>query len=235
MSSTDSKIESAVPRGHPLPPVPMSTRELAAYFPHHATYPEIMFRYHRNGWNLAQIAKAQLIARDAYDQDTFTKRAQSMRQQIGTAGNEKYGIHNFSASDVQWRGHPDFQPFTNQGSAAANQALYDISRANPPVLPPSSVRPLHAATLAQVANGVVEHPSGEDAGMFTAVIRWALYHGVADQYTTDDVMSIVNNPVNHCAPPSAPSQRLNVLPAGASTHRWDQDCRDRVQAIARPW
>lgn len=48
MSSTDSKIESAVPRGHPFPPCTMSTREIATYFPHHTTYPEIMFRYHRS-------------------------------------------------------------------------------------------------------------------------------------------------------------------------------------------
>jgi hypothetical protein len=165
-----------------------------------------------------------------------------LRQQIGTAGEEKFNVARFSASDPAYANHPALQPFTDQGSVAANTALYDITRANPPVLPPRNVRPIaaatSAATLQEVANGVVTHPTGEDEGIFTKVVRWGLYHGQAHLFTTEDVMSIANNPNNFCPPPDKAGQplaRLNVLPAGAGTHEWDQESRDRVQAISRPW
>jgi hypothetical protein len=162
-----------------------------------------------------------------------------MRQAIGTAGEERFGVARFVASDARWAGHPGLQPHQDQGSPAANQALYDISLANPPVLPPRTIQPADAAaTLEEVANGVIVHPEGEDEGIFTKVIRWALYHGVAQHYTTDDVMHIANNPNNVYPPPDVPDQplrRLNTLPPGADTHRWDQQCRDRKQAIPRTW
>ncbi|SMQ52852.1 unnamed protein product [Zymoseptoria tritici ST99CH_3D7] len=239
MSANDATLSNAVAAAHPPPQIPMSAMELCTYFPLQLRYPELKFRLIRNGWNNGQIAKAELIARGAYNQPTFTRRANALRQAVGTAGQEKFNDPQFSVHT--YRNDPALQPFTDQGSPAANRALYDISRANPPVLPPASIHaPLPAATLEQVAYGVLVHPTGEDAGIFTKAMLWALYYGVAGQYTTDDIMHIVNNVNNFEVPrpgdpAGLPRRRLNVLPGEAGTHRWDQGGRDRVQAIERPW
>jgi hypothetical protein len=107
---------------------------------------------------------------------------------------------------------------------------YNPVRSDSPCSPPanitqSKIHPL----LQQLLFGVVYLPSGQDEGILTKVIKWAMENDQLSRYTTADVMNIANNPLNRLRD----GRRLNVLPSESQGETWDQSCGGRVNALGK--
>ncbi|KAK4497325.1 hypothetical protein PRZ48_011775 [Zasmidium cellare] len=127
------------------------------------------------------MAKAQLHARGTLTADEVYRRKAALRHAIITAGRTYFGDPNFTQGG--YANDPRLQPI--------NQAAYPngdcIDHYNGTEITTALEDVGSAPTLQQVANGVVNHPTGNDAGVLTQVIEWARAAGKLSDYTTDDV------------------------------------------------
>ncbi|CZT19621.1 uncharacterized protein RCC_05472 [Ramularia collo-cygni] len=252
-----SKVPSALSSNWPLPDVPMSAVELAVFYPHHSMWPEYLLRFFRNGWTMALVAKAQLWARGALQREEYTKRSNALRKAKKTAGDNKYGVTNFvristhsyppispnisqDSSNPPFSGYAELKPFValNQGqqltSAQSQQQAqaYNPTQCTTPFTPPANITlSTTHPTLRMVQNGIVNFPTGDDAGRFTKVILWAKENHTLDLYTTAHVASIAANPANVLRD----GRRVGGLPLEAFGNRWDQGCAVRMAAVRRGW
>ena len=151
----------------------------------------------------------------------LNKRNSSFRHQILTAGKKIFDDVAFTPTKSAYRERRELKPLT-----LAEHCLVISSTYNPcydgitfPDGTQGDVNPFFVdtatysmsnipATLDDLANGVVNHPTGEDAGILTQVIQWALANGQAANYTTDDVQMIAD-------------QQGFTLPAEARNFHWD--------------
>ncbi|EME40091.1 hypothetical protein DOTSEDRAFT_28011 [Dothistroma septosporum NZE10] len=224
MSATrayNAGIDSGVAMNKPLPNCPIGIIELLVYFPHHTKYAENMMRLYRAGWRSAVMGQVQLHARDSLDKKELDKRNSSFRHQILTAGKKTFNDQAFGPSKPTYRNRRELQPACLLDYCLVISSTYNpcyegvtlsdgtLGDANPFFVNTSAHSMSHMpATLDDLANGVVNHPTGEDAGILTQVIQWALTNGQAANYNTDDVQTIAD-------------QQGFVSPAEGRTFHWD--------------
>ncbi|KAK4632083.1 hypothetical protein CLAFUW4_02455 [Fulvia fulva] len=212
--------------------IAISSIELLTYFPKHAAlWPELLLRLVRNDFSLPECAVRQLYARGNLDKAEFTRRYASLRKAAKTAGQRKFNDPNFTLTSYkngqnQQPGHPDLQPYTMADVPAGGQIehLYHVNRMTVPATPPPNI-PLNQAraTLADLANGVTQHPPPGQRGVLTKCILWAIANSQDANYDTHNLMTIVNMAGNNFVPD-----------AGANTLTWDQDGMTDTQTIPRP-
>lgn len=171
--------------------------------------------------------QVQLHARGNLDIEENNKRNASFRHQIPVAGRKVFNDPNFGPRRPAYRNRRELMPLT-----LAEYCLVISSTYNPcyngitfPDGTQGDANPLFVnlrgeimsnmpATLDALASGVVNHPTGEDRGILTQVIEWAVANGQAANYTTDDVQMIAD-------------QQGFVAPAESRNFHWD------VKALVR--
>lgn len=186
-------ISTAVDYLTELPQMVISAEEFLTFFPHHTKWPTVLFRLYRHGWSTGSIAKLQLHARGNLDNAEYQRRQATLRHQLRTATINKYG-HGSIPSEMRQQGHAHFQPFS-QHSSGNNVDLYDVRNPMEPsgdmYEPPRGQNTLtEPARLQDVINGVVNWPTGQDAGQLTQALRYAQANGLLQQ-TTRDLPGIV--------------------------------------------
>lgn len=206
-----------------LPQMPIGIMEFFTFLPNHTQWPTWLLRAYRNGWSTGAIAKAQLHARGALTRAEWTRRSNALRHQIRTAVRNKYG--KTTASAMSQSGHAHFQPFA-QHSSGNNLDHYDVrvpvDDTGDVYEPPRGQNTLPVpATLQDLVNGVVNWPTGADAGQLTQALRYAQANGLLNQ-TTRDLPNIV--------------LAQNFAPvAEASRTDWDLSAVERLNnAVAYP-
>ncbi|KAH9808627.1 hypothetical protein Tdes44962_MAKER06283 [Teratosphaeria destructans] len=189
-----------------LPQCRLGVMERAAYFPNHSGWGEPIMREMRNGWDYQHIAAAELHAHGMLNVANLKKREAAMRQRAIKGAEEFFGI-------------PKFEPAKKLKSGDARMAAvtnYDASNYRAPGKFARNNWPLFSPTLMQLAAGVVNPPTGQDAGIVTQAIN----HAVAtnnNTWTVDDVPRIAH------------AQNF-AWPAEANGTQWDQLARQRLRA-----
>ena len=183
-----------------LPARNLGAVELLTFFPAHTQWPEAGLRLYRNGWTTLDIAKMQLHARGRLSKSTTSKRVGALRHQVLTNGKIFFNDSRFKQS--------------SHAHLMTAVTSYDASQYQP--------RPQHAsslvtASLADIARGVVNWPTGQDRGIVTQVIEHAHRNNLA-QYTTDDI-------------PMLAQQMAFRAPSEASATQWDQHAHQRARQI----
>ncbi|CAK3966110.1 Hypothetical predicted protein [Lecanosticta acicola] len=228
----NTSIGSAIPVGFRLPNCVVSAVELLTYFPYHLQWPDIVFRLWRAGFRSPTMAKTQLYARGTLNKTELKRRHDAIRQQIKTAGKGPswFGPAFNGATNAPYKDDPRLQPISAADyprTECPNGVMehYDVSDAQTPQTSTFRQKP-DPATLSQVANGVIHHPQGLEAGIVTKVMLFAAARDWVDpatgrQWTTDDIPAL--------------AFRLGFgLPQEAYTDTWDQLCLESCEAIDRP-
>ena len=195
-----SDLAGAVGANALLPACEIGAVELLTFFPNHTQWPEVGLRLYGNGWNTLNVAKMQLHPRGRLNKAKGDKRITALRHQVINNGKEFFNDLSFKPST---HGHV-MTPVTS----------YDASQYAPKA---GFASALEAATLIDIAQGVVNWPMGQDRGIVTQVIEYAHQNGLA-QYTTVHV-------------PQLAQQFGFMAPNEASTTRWDQNARVRAERI----
>lgn len=220
----NTNISTAVDYLTELPQMVIGAQELLTFFPHHTKWPTVLFRLYRHGWSTGSIAKLQLHARGNLDNAEYHRRQATLRHQLRTATINKYG-HGSIPSEMRQQGHADFQPFS-QHPSGNNVDLYDVRNPMEPsgdvYGPPRGQNTLtEPARLRDVINGVVNWPTGQDAGQLTQALRYAQANGLLQQ-TTRDLPGIV-------------LQQGFVVQTDANTTQYDLRAVERLNnAVASP-
>lgn len=207
-----------------LPQMVISAHELLTFFPHHTKWPTVIFRLYRNGWSTGAMAKLQLHARNLLDSAQYERRQQALRHQMRTAAINKYGPGS-KMQELKQQGHVDLQPFSPH-SSGNDVDLYDVRNPIEPsgdtYSPPRGQNTLpEPARLIDVINGVINWPTGQDAGQLTQALRYAQANGLLQQ-TTRDLPGIV-------------LQQGFVVQTQANTTQYDLRAVERLNnAVAAP-
>ncbi|KAK4505944.1 hypothetical protein PRZ48_003909 [Zasmidium cellare] len=189
----NDSIATAVDGLVELPQMVITAVEFLTFFPHHTQWPTILFRLYRNGWSTGSMAKLILYARGLLDHAELNRRSGALRHQLRTATIKKYGEGSLPA-EMRRNGHPDFVPFSAH-SSGNNVDLYDVRL---PIEPngdryePSRAQGTlpQPARLQMLVNGVVNWPTGQDAGQLTQALRYAQANGLL-HLTTRDLPALV--------------------------------------------
>ena len=173
------------------------------FFPLHDQWPEAGLRVFRNGWKNADVAKIQLFARNTWTEGAYVKKCNALKHSVIRNGEIFFGV-------------PHFAP-TKQAHLMTPVTSYDATGYRPR----DKISPrLMDAKLVDIAEGVVNWPTGEDRGIVTQAIEFA-HHNRLGQYTTADI-------------PQLAQQMSFSAPSEASQPDWDQRALQRVKQIAGP-
>ncbi|KAF2160883.1 hypothetical protein M409DRAFT_28763 [Zasmidium cellare ATCC 36951] len=217
-------ITTAVDGFCELPQMVITAVEFLTFFPHHTQWPTVLFRLYRNGWSTGSMAKSMLHARGNLDRAEWDRRQAALRHQLRTATINRYGTGSVP-SDMRRNGHVDLQPFS-QHSSGNNVDLYDVRNPIEPsgdvYEPPRGKNTLNdPATLQNVINGIVNWPTGQDAGQLTQALQYAQANGLLHQ-TTRDLPNLV-------------LQQGFVVKTDANTMQYDLRGVERLNnAVANP-
>ena len=193
-------FQLAAPVQTPLPHCEMGARELLTLFPHHTQWPEAGLRLLRNTWTNRDIALAQLHGCGQVSVANCDKREATLRKQSGKNGDAFFQLVP---------GTFDRKTFANLMTPVA---VYDAT----PYQPRRDINISNPSTLVEIARGVLNWPSGQDAGAVTQAIQWAVANNQVN-LTTADIPQMV-------------AQLGFVKPNDANTIDWDQRARTRLRA-----
>ncbi|KAF2169737.1 hypothetical protein M409DRAFT_52244 [Zasmidium cellare ATCC 36951] len=214
----NSGLGTALSATHLIPEVALSAVEILTYFPLHLAWPAITVRLLQAGFRGPDMAKAQLHARGRLTRAEFERRKAALRHGILTAGKSFFADTNFTQTG--YANDPRLQ--------AIVQAAYPhgdcIAHYNGAEITTTIDERNLAPNLQQVANGVINHPTGNDAGVLTQVIQWAAAAGQLANYTTDDVPMLAEQ---------LAGTWVNE-PAAVHGPNWDTTGLATVQAIQNP-
>lgn len=201
--NADMKSLHAIPPNAALPAMELSLTELLTYFPNHTTWPYVMLRFKATRASTKRIAQGQLFVRGVIDDKDATKSIDAkIRQQRREAGRLSFGVTSYTprAAENQLK------------TLSAGRVPYDVSA--------YTARVYHQPTvhkkLVDIARGVRQHPTGQDAGKFTQVVQHVLgsLATMADKTTADVVALAAQHGFNH--------------PAEKATDNWDKNCLERM-------
>ncbi|KAF7197951.1 hypothetical protein HII31_00665 [Pseudocercospora fuligena] len=210
----------------PLPQIVLGARELCTYFPHHARWPRYLLRLLRNDWRYKDIAKAQLYARAELTKDNLKSRDDAIRQQSLTNGHIYYNDNSWTMQDWFRDHHADSAPYPAGANyphvytPGLDQAAWGPASQNTWTLAAGNVSTTQL-TFLEMWQGVVNHPTGQDAGVLTQILHWASQQGdfYMSTHTVTDIPNIV-----------AANQNRFVLPQEATRPDWDQRALQRLRA-----
>ena len=177
-----------------LPPCPIGVVELLTFFPNHTQWPEAGLRLYRNGWHTLDIATVQLHARGRLSTRSSRQRTDALRHQVLTNGRIFFNDKKFIQS--------------SHSHLMTAVTTYDASMYAPRS---SNTSALFNASLTDIAEGVVNWPTGQDRGIVTHVLEYAQQNSFS-QYTTSDIPQL--------------AQDWGIFtPSDALTTQWDQNAR----------
>ncbi|KAM3423699.1 hypothetical protein BST61_g1111 [Cercospora zeina] len=201
--------DSAVTRGSNFPPagIAVGMLELLVYYPNHFNVAGVVERATREGWSAPLMSRVQLWARGACTKQHYERRNETVRQQISVA------FRQSGTTMTAFRASLAGRPFDNTDGPQFS-SLYDVSNIVPGPL--ASGPPF----LHQLLNGVVNHPTGADAGQLTKALLFAQSQGNAylSGLTTDDLPAII-------------AQQNLRSPNDAGTPDWDKRARERAEIL----
>ena len=203
MPTKNEALVDAVTIKARLPPCHIGAVELLTFFPHHTQWPEAGLRLYRNGWDHSEVARIQLHARGTLDKEAYKRRYDALKHQILRNGSIFFSIN-------------DFTPTANS-NLLTPVTSYDASNYAPR---DNIANLLVDATLVDIAEGVVNWPTGQDRGIVTRAIEHAHTNNLR-QYTAADI-------------PRLAQQMGFVAPTEASGPQWDKNAWQRVDQIAGP-
>lgn len=149
-------------------------------------------------------------------------------KQISTAGTAKFGVAWNGVKGACAQDAPDLKPIKASNFTAPTHPngmvdYYDTSNAMGSTYRGRALGP--PATLQDLCAAVHNPPQGDDAGLLTQCIWWAIYNGFdkpdGTPYDTDDIDDIVQ------------AQGF-VLPTSAHTDLWDTGGARRAASIVNP-
>ncbi|KAI5357962.1 hypothetical protein Slin14017_G113230 [Septoria linicola] len=206
-------FSTAPSAGADLPPgIPVSMIELCTYYPHATQRPDLIRRGVRSGWHSTTFAKAQLEARAAgtYTLLDLEKRDDTVRQQVAET------FRQLGTTATAWSespaGKPYDKPFPGTGRY---EDLWHVDG-----LGHGKTGSSGAPTLGELVKGVKKFPKGEDRGVLTMVLEWAMEQGeeVLREMTTEDVKGIVE-------------EKGFKSPKGAKGPNWDREALTRLALV----
>ncbi|KAK3697496.1 hypothetical protein LTR37_017442 [Vermiconidia calcicola] len=168
-SGYHTELSSAIGVEAQLPSCQLGAVELLTFFPNHTQWPEAGLRLYRNGWKTLDIAKVQLHARNRLTRQGCDKRVAALRHQVLKNGQIFFNDKVFNQ--------------TSHAHLMTTVTSYDASNYAPRSTIAGSLAP---KKLIDIANGVVNWPTGEDRGIATQAIELANHNGLI-QYTTLDI------------------------------------------------
>lgn len=198
----NSELSSAISANAHLPPCKLGAVEMVTFFPLHIRWPELGLRLYRNGWKSLSISKAMLHARDKLDyrsDDAVERRKSANRHQV--LSNGKYFFQD-----------GDFTPTSSEEMTPVTS--YDVSTYTP--RDNISTSSLFTAKLVDIAEGVKNFPKGEDRGVVTQAIEYAVRNQL-DGLTTADI-------------PQLAAQQGFQDPFDSFGSEWDQHAEERMEA-----
>lgn len=173
--------------------------ELCAFLPNHTQWPAAGLRLHRNGCTSNDVIKMQLHARNRVSKANVRFRHQMMRAQVRDNGREFFNIPKFNITTHK-----------NLLTATSN---YTTNNWQPRA---KMTKTLLGKPLVNLAVGVTNMPTGQDRGLLSQCVEYAVQTGQA-HLTTMDIPHIVQQ------------QGFN-LPGEAYGALWDQNANSRCQA-----
>ncbi|KAK3680691.1 hypothetical protein LTR37_021104 [Vermiconidia calcicola] len=168
-SGLHTELSSAIGVEAQLPGCQIGAVELLTFFPNHTQWPEAGLRLYRNGWKTLDIAKLQLHARNRLTRQGCDKRVAALRHQVLKNGQIFFNDEFFNQ--------------TSHAHLMTTVTSYDASNYAPRSTIASSLAP---NKLIDIANGVVNWPTGEDRGLVTQAIEFTSENALI-QYTTLDI------------------------------------------------
>lgn len=202
-SSRNEALATAISVKAHLPNCAIGIVEFLSFFPVHTQWPEAGLRPYRNEWRHTDVAKVQLHARGTLTKDAYRKRVDALKHQILTNGRAVFNDGTFTPTT-----HPHLMTAVTTYDASNYSSGENISRI------------LYDASLVDIAEGVVNWPTGEDRGIVTQCIEYAFQNDL-DQYTTADI-------------PRIAQQMGFAAPGEASRADWDKRALRRARQIAHP-
>ncbi|KAK4541804.1 hypothetical protein LTR36_007336 [Oleoguttula mirabilis] len=192
----NGELDSAISVTARLPQCEIGAVELLVFFPHQTQWPKAILRLLGNDWTIEDIAKAQLHGRGARSSEGCHRRRATLRQQKLAGGRIQSGI-----ADWTEKKYGGVIAITN----------YDAAGYTPR---PQDAASLYNAKLVHVAGGVVNWPVGQDRGVVTQAIEYAVRNNRTDVTTVD-------------IPRLAQVQGF-AMPTEAAGTQWDQLGRVRM-------
>lgn len=168
-----TNLKLAIPIEARLPERNIGAVEVLTFFPHHIRWPELGVRLFRNGWKSMALAKGVLHARNELsrnDLHSLTKHDNNFKQLKRSVGKAF-----FDDDDFTWKS----PAYTHRLTAVTS---YDATNYAPRQQP--APRPF-TAKLVKIAKGVKNWPKGEDRGIVTQAIEFAVRHRRSDLTTAD--------------------------------------------------
>jgi hypothetical protein len=162
------------------------------------------------------VAKAQLFARGPIDKAAVLRRDNALRHQFSKAGKDRSGDRHWTKVASGHRENPFAVP--DHGDCLP---LYDVSG----WVRPAGPRPSGPPNLVQLVTGVVNWPTGRDAGPVTRALLWAKTQGPVflRTKTSEDIPDIIAE------------QGFEPPRQARETARWDVEGRFRLNiGVARP-
>ncbi|KAF2207831.1 hypothetical protein CERZMDRAFT_102099 [Cercospora zeae-maydis SCOH1-5] len=201
--------DSAVTRGSNFPPagIPVGMLELLVYYPNHFNVVEVVERAAREGWSAPLMSRVQLWARGMCTKQHYERRNDTMRQQISAA------FRQSGTTMTAFRASPAGRPFNGTDGPQFSR-LYEVGNID------LGASATGAPFLHQLLNGVVNFPTGADAGQLTKALRFAQSQGNAylSRMTTDDLPAII-------------AQQNLRSPNDAATPNWDKAAHQRAEIL----
>ncbi|KAF2722896.1 hypothetical protein K431DRAFT_265429 [Polychaeton citri CBS 116435] len=199
--------------------------EMLTFHPLGTQQPLAGLRLARNGWTENDIAKAQLYARDRHSQVNVHQKFGALKHELNKNGRIVFRDPNFTAR--RYRDQQLLVPTADYSSASyrpRHQYDFDPKTFQPVTADASrsrgggySAAQQNLPSLVRMAVGVANWPQGQDAGIVTQAIRWAVEHQNCS-------LSV------HDIPILAQRQGF-VAPAESSTMGWDQNARNRIVPV----
>ncbi|KXT07255.1 hypothetical protein AC578_2349 [Pseudocercospora eumusae] len=220
-------LKTAMSTRLPLPQIVIGALELCTYFPQHARWPRYLLRLLRNDWRSKDIVKAQLHARGELNKANLKLRDDAIRKQILTNGRVYYNNRDWNARDWFRASHADSapypatRPFPNLYTPGLDQAAWGPAAQKSWTLAAGTVSST-PPTFLEMYQGVIHHPTGQDAGVLTQILHWASQQGRSFMLRHDasDIPAIIQANPN-----------TFVLPHEArNTATWDQSALGRLRA-----
>lgn len=120
-------------------------------------------------------------ARGTLTKESLTRRWDAIRQQISTGGKIHYDDDEWKyttwKASISDGGHSDGQKFSGPERTGSYIDLYDPALGEPDVWEPPHGTASKDATLAQLVDGVINHPQGQDAGALTHLLQYGIAQG----------------------------------------------------------
>lgn len=201
-ASGTAELSSAISANARLPPCKLGAVEIVTFFPLHTRWPELGLRLYRNGWKSLSIAKATLHAREKLN----------YRDDRAVENRRSTNAHQVLRNGKYWFEDEDFTPSGSEDMTLVT--TYDASAYAPRDNVPASS--MFTAKLVDIARGVQNFPKGEDCGVVTQAIDYAVRNR-RDDLTTADI-------------PRLAAQHGFQDPLDSFTTQWDQHGQDRIEA-----